>query len=560
MSLAYKLWEIGSVLTKDDIKNALQEQIDFTNDIEPIYLNIDFNFDNDKYKSMDLSYDAIPKDKLFISSKIGGTSNAYYLYPNIIVKNSKPIERLGLLENTLEYGTIQFCNENSTKLIKTILSQITKLKEHSQRSDLEVNSKNLETMLCKKNYKNEKEKRSIQKEINNDKKELGKLLNKFKGNWSEKLLKFLTPIAKLSKNSYIVWFSINGKTFYEIMPEVFDNWFNDPFIKDDEIKSGFDVFSNNETKIGYKPDVKVFSYDQYHKSLKYRIIENLPLSLESAKNIKFAWMYILENLVFYYKGLEYIIIPNLLYDDDIIYKTILERLKNANINSKNKRDILRELRKEEDQLKKKIEKLQKKKQKDIQSEKKLEEIEEKRNKIDLGVIREFQEQLLTLDEHLNSVAIDYIFTSINRTNLSFEIKGSIEDVIPSQISKVVTEMHNNKIDDLVRFGKRDMEKTLLQDYFNRDELYFVLNRSKENNSNKILEERLYLAKLLLTDMKIKFDDLLKRIEFNRLYKYDKKKRVDDKDRIQEWIKYSSTFISKENNLINFLKKLNKIKE
>ena len=170
----------------------------------------------------------------------------------------------------------------------------------------------------------------------------------------------------------------------------------------------------------------------------------------------------------------------------------------------------------------------------------------------------FDEQLNEVGDIKNSITVDYIFTSINRTNLSFEIKGSIEDVIPSHVRNVVIEMENHNISDLVKLGKRDRNETLLQDFFNREELFFVLNRSQKNNENKILQERLYLAKLLLTDTKIGIDQLLQRFETNRLLGYDKKKRL-TKDGISEWIEFSKNFTTNENNIYSFFKRLGKIK-
>ena len=119
-------------------------------------------------------------------------------------------------------------------------------------------------------------------------------------------------------------------------------------------------------------------------------------------------------------------------------------------------------------------------------------------------------------------------------------------------------MANHNISDLVKLGKRDRNETLLQDFFNREELSFVINKSRQNNRNKILQERLYLARLLLTDTKIDIDQLLQRFETNRLLGYDKKKRL-TKDGICEWIEFSNSFIRNEDNIYNFLKKLGKIK-
>jgi CRISPR-associated protein Csh1 len=293
--------------------------------------------------------------------------------------------------------------------------------------------------------------------------------------------------------------------------------------------------------------------------------DNLQLSLESARNIKFAWIYILNNLVFDYKRLQYVIIPNLISDDIDLYKTVLNRFRRANKNSSAKRSILERLNAQERKLEKDIDKLKKKeKSSKIDNEKidtlvhQSEEIASEITKIDTGIIKEFDEQIKEIGNIKDSITIDYIFTSINRTNLSFEIKGSIEDVIPSHVQNVVAEMVTHNINDLVKLGKRDRNETLLQDFFNREELFFVVNRSQENNINKILQERLYLAKLLLTDAKIEIGQLLRRFEENRLLWYDKKKRL-TKDDIYEWIEFSSSFIRDEDNIYNFFKRLNKIK-
>ena len=37
MSLVYKLWKIGNVLTEEDIKNSIRIEPSFKEDIEPVY-------------------------------------------------------------------------------------------------------------------------------------------------------------------------------------------------------------------------------------------------------------------------------------------------------------------------------------------------------------------------------------------------------------------------------------------------------------------------------------------------------------------------------------------
>ncbi|MEA1883598.1 MAG: TM1802 family CRISPR-associated protein, partial [Thermotogota bacterium] len=399
------------------------------------------------------------------------------------------------------------------------------------------------------------------KRITKAKKEYDKL--KEIKNWDNMLLILCRKIVVVESGNYWIWLSINGKTFYELMPEVRSNWYKNPVSAgdSDNLQKGYDSFTNSETEIGYKPDVKVFSYDQYHDSMEYRLNENLPLSLESAKNIKFAWMYILNNLVFYYKGLEYVLIPNLIVDNIDLYKTVLNRFRRANKNSNTKKSTLEQFNAREKRLEKDIKKLKTTNNENLneliqQREETLSKIKE----LDTGMIREFDEQLNEVGDIKNSITIDYIFTSINRTNLSFEIKGSIEDVIPSQVRNVVAEMAKpgHIISDLVKLGKRDRSETLLQDFFNREELSFVLNRSQKNNANKILQERLYLARLLLTDTKIEIDQLLQRFETNRLLGYDKKKRL-TRDGTYEWIEFPKSFTTNEDNIYNFFKRLGKIK-
>ncbi len=550
MSLAYKLWKIGNVLTEDDIKASIKENPTFKDGEEPIYLNIDFKFIDNKIASINLNKNSVSKDKLFFTKKIGGTSNAFYLYPNITVLDDYPVSKLTLLYNSLEYCTKYFCIDNSRLKIDLILDEIKDIKEHIKRVYYEYQIKQIQSDIEKTE---DKELKALNKKLSKSEKEL-KIMN---NEWNQRLLDVLNEIAKLGKNNYIICLSINNKTFFEEMPEVWNNWYKTP-VKYDKLANGYDLFTNKETDIGYKTEVKVFSYDQYHDSLNHRLNDNLPLSLESARNIKFAWIYILDNLVFYYKRLEYIIIPNLLSDNDDIYRLIIKRLVQAKTNTDTKKGVLERLKKEENELKKNIDKLRKKKLDYSKDKDALKNISSNIKQKDLGMIQEFNEQVLTIDEYINSVTLDYLFTSINRTNLSFEIKGTIEDVIPSKINDLVKHMRNDKINDLVKLGSINRNETHLQNFFNRDELYFAINKSSKNNANSILTERLYLAKLLLSDSKIKKDDLLKRFEFNRLYDYEHKKRI--KNGVAEWIEYPESFVEKENNIIKFLKTINKIQE
>ena len=572
MSFAYKLWKIGRTLTEKEIMDSICDKAEVEDGGGLQFINIDFQVSDNEIQDISYSKNAVNREKLFFTKKIGGTNKSYYLYPNLNLQSELPKEKIQLLVNTLAKSVAQFADKNNCEVTNLILDKIPNIKNYINKTYFEYLVQNLKE-LKEKVEDDEKEIKKIKvkikdakKKITKEKKEYEKL-EKIK-NWDNMLLILCRKIVVMESGNYWIWLSINGKTFYELMPEVWDNWYKKPAVANDNKKIGYDVFTNRKTEVGYKPEIKVFSYDQYHKSMEYRINENLPLSLESARNIKFAWMYILNNLVFYYKGLEYIIIPNLISNDADLYKTVLNRFRRANKKSSSKKTILERLSASEKGLKKDIDKLGKKKEHNEklnelvqQREKILSEI----NKIDTGMIKEFDEQINEVGDIKNAITIDYIFTSINRTNLSFEIKGSIEDVIPSQVRNVVTEMAKpgHIISDLVKLGKRDINKTLLQDFFSREELSLILQKATKNKKtkkivNKILQERLYLAKLLLTDTKIEIDQLLQRFETNRLLGYDKKKRL-TKDGISEWIEFSKNFTTNENNIYNFFKRLGKIK-
>lgn len=575
MSFAYKLWKIGRTLTEKEIMDSICDKAELEDGGELQFINIDFQVLNNEIQDISYSKNAVNREKLFFTKKIGGTNNSYYLYPNLNIQSGLPKEKIQLLVNTLANSIAQFADKNNCEVTNLLLDKISNdkipnIKNYINKTYFEYLKQSLEELKEKEKVEeDEKEIKKIKAKIKDAKKRITKGTKEYEKlkeikNWDMMLLILCRKIVVMESGNYWIWLSINGKTFYELMPEVWDNWYKKPAVANNNKKIGYDVFTNKKTEVGYKPDVKVFSYDQYHESMKYRLNENLPLSLESARNIKFAWMYILNNLVFYYKGLEYVIIPNLISDDADLYKTVLNRFRRANKKSSSKKTILEQLNTHEKRLKKDIDKLGKKKTKRENNEKSNELVQQRKkilseiNKIDTGMIKEFDEQINEVGDIKNAITIDYIFTSINRTNLSFEIKGSIEDVIPSQVRNVVTEMANHNISDLVKLGKRDRNETLLQDCFNREELSFVLNRSQKNNGNKILQERLYLAKLLLTDTKIEIDQLLQRFETNRLLGYDKKKRL-TKDGISEWIEFSKNFTTNENNIYNFLKRLGKIK-
>lgn len=557
MSLAYKLWKIGSVLAEEDIKSSIiDHNVNNSDNSDFLYFNIDFIVKNGAVLSIQTNENAISKDKMFFAKKIGGSGTGiYYLYPNLNLQKSVLADKISLLINTLTHSIIKYSNPVNSELCRILTETIKHFDKHIERAKIEADielyqKENNEKKIVKKNEDH------------------GKLLSTLSENeWNEDLLSVSKVLISKGKDDYWLWLTVNGKAFWELMPEVWENWYKCPVIKNNNAKEGYDIFTNKLTEIGYRPEIKVFSYDNYHDSLHFRINENLSLSLDSARNIKFAWLYILEHLVFYYKNLQYIIIPNLLSDNKEAYRTILGRLKRAKEESSKKVSRLKILANEENKLEKELKKIDEKLKKEKTEESLLKQnllqqqvtsVEEKIKDTDKGIISEFNEQINQIGDLRDSITIDYLFTEINRTNLSFSIKGSIEDVIPSHIRNVVKTMGSNKVDDLIKLGKRSKNYTLLQDFFHRDELYLVLNKSAKNNSNKILKERLYLARLLLTDETIKLDDLLRRFEINREYNYEMKKRVLN-DGVREWIAFTDKFSGDENRIRKLFENLNKIK-
>ena len=403
MSLAHKLWKIGSVLCEEDIKEVIQTGGSLSNGVVPSYVNLDFTIKGNQIVSLEIRPEAISKTKMFFTKKIGGAGNGiYYLYPNLqlqLPEKNTIRDKLSLLVNTIKSSVLCFANEENR-----ILSQA--------------------------------------------------VFDFFNDNPDHKALKSL---GEIKGGEYWFWISINGRTFFEMMPEIWNNWYNEPVTKLKEAGPGYDAFTNKEALVGYRPEIRIFSYDQYHDSLNFRVRENLPLSLESARNIKFAWIYILDKLVFFYKGLEYVIIPNLLFNDRKIYGTVLKRLVRANQATGSKSGQLKDLRNEEKKLKADLEKLKKKRAKQKQNtelgvafdklDKEYKAVMGKIGVVDTGIITEFNEQANHLGDLKNSVTLDFIFTVINRTNLSFEVKGSIEDVIPSRLAHLVDTMRDTTIQD-----------------------------------------------------------------------------------------------------------------
>lgn len=540
MSLAHKLWRIGSILTPDHIKQSVKDESELT---DPNYFNIDFIVTDGAVLNVLPKTVSVAKSTFFFSKKMGGSGlGIYYLYPNLPIQNSLLSDKCNLLINTVSKSCAKYASEKNRELCKTIGEYLADFGKYLDKADLEQNRESLKSADIVKKEKN---------------------IQDFT-DWNPALISLATALINQEKGNYIYWFSINGKSFYELMPEVWDNWFNDPAVESDGVREGYDFFTGKMGMVGFRPDIKIFSYDNYHDSLNVRLIDNLSLSAESAKNIRFAWIYILDNLVFYYKGLEYIMIPNLLRNDNETLRAVIKRLTQARGKSSQRRATIKDIVDKERRLGSDIEKLIKKK--DADSKKKIEEMQTERQECqsdllarEMGLFEEINTNVNEIGDLKNAITLDFLFTKIVRKDLSFTIKGSIEDVIPSRLDKVVRIMKDFQINDNVKLKRDRDDDTPLQNFFNRNQLFFLVTHSDKNNINSILNEQLYLAKLLLTEQTIKMDDLLKRFELNREYSYDRKKRV-TRDGIKEWIEYPEGFIRDETKLVNFFKSLNKIQE
>jgi len=309
MSFAYKLWKIGRTLTENEIMNSVYDKAEMAEGEEPQFVNIDFQVLNNEVKDIFYSKNSNKKEKIFLTKKIGGAGDGiYYLYPNLNIRKENLKKKIIQLVNTLKSSIRVYANEQNQKIAELIFLKFYEIKKYIERAEVE-----LELIHLKKQYEelnesliHEEDGATAQKteeKIKNFEKKLAKITEKCtkliekRKIWDRLLLKLCQNLVVFPKGNYWLWFSINGKTFYEKMPEVWSNWYENPVFTRDNLKIGYDAFTNKETEVGYKPEVKVFSYDQYHKSMEYRLNENLPLSLESARNIKFAWMYILNNSI-----------------------------------------------------------------------------------------------------------------------------------------------------------------------------------------------------------------------------------------------------------------------
>jgi len=485
MSLAHKLYNIGKTITdKKTIKSLIIREPDESKDYQTVAIN--FTLQNGTIVYDDISNNSC--QNIFFSDKLGGSGSAiFYLYPNLLVHNSILLEidkgkikgkfsqLIATLENIITY---HYANAKNEQILQSILEQIT--------------DKNI-----------------------------------------------IDELKKYPKGDYLYFITINNKSLFKVMPEIWDSWFTSPAIpyKDLELKKFYDFISAEEIEVGYNPDIGCCTVNNYNAKLKHRIIDNIPLSTESARYIKFGWFYVKKHLLFYFDGMSFVIIPSYVKENQKEFKEILSKLKLANEQSQHKRNALKNISNEEELIKKELEKLEKPKKKDEDKIKTIkEDLSRKRKhklslKIADGLFTNFREDIIDL-EFYQGLTVDFIFIELNKNEV--KVYGSIEEIVPSKISKIIEKMRQYNIEDTLLISNKDNAQTYLHDFFHRDELYFYKMNKRKNDPKdpsyrpKILEERFYLAKLLLTNTQISRADLYKRFEFNVEFDYAHNKRVDDK--------------------------------
>lgn len=462
MALVHKLYNVGSLLSDDSII-AMIKSSNFK-DSDHKTLVVDFKIENGKLIGPPkISPSSLDNIKTFFTKKIGGTSNSYYLYPNFEYQGEKDLyKKFKAISHTLQNSAMIYANDDNKHIAALVFDYI-------------------------KNYENDE-----------------------------------LELKSFKQDDYFLVLLINGKSFFELMPEVLQNYLNEfvrPHIKNNKneplLKELVDVVTKEKIACGYNPDIKFFTMDNYDDSYGIQQINKLPMSLESAKTIKKGWMFAINNLKFYYKGLEYIIIPSMANFDAEIFKGLISFLKNA---------------------------------KNIQEESEREE----------SFMRRLRKQIENYDQ-INSFTLDILFAEVDQTNLSVKIFSTLEDVLPSRIAKVVKLMQERHITDSskqIQDTDDDIKFAYLKDYFGVIEKYTAATKVK-GLDNKIIQEKIFLAKLLLGYAKIKYIELLKRFEHFREFGAQNKKKI--KDGVKNWIAFPENIVENENKILGFLQEINAIR-
>lgn len=476
MSLAQKLYSIGHLVQDGVIEAIMKNELSDVIADNPSYqfVNIDFSVDQNEIKNAVVKFEKLTEEQLYLTKKIGGTSNAYYLYPNRELQGEADVYKKYL------------------SLRHTLSNSIGKYADQPHQAVANLISENLDRFEC------------VSQELNG-----------------------------LPKGDYILLLSVNGKTFYEAMPEVRTNFLATlvtPHIVDASTKKGiktempflkslYDFATNTYGEAGYSPDATFFTADNYHPDLQRRIIDWVPMNFETARTVKKGWMFAAHHLQFYHKGLSYLILPNVIGDDPDKLQAVINHLKKA-----------------------------KKEQGKLQAQAKVE-----KRTLQKGFIKELGESIEGIEQTLlNRITLDIVFLSIDPTNLSVKFFGSIEDVMPSQIQKVGSLMHEKQIDDDISRHEVSQKTVYLRDYFRRIELYAIAQKKLKELQNRILAERIFLAKLLLGSEEITMRELMKLFAFNREHTFDFKLKLDKENGCKTWLQFPRGFVEQEERTRDFL--------
>jgi len=160
-------------------------------------------------------------------------------------------------------------------------------------------------------------------------------------------------------------------------------------------------------------------------------------------------------------------------------------------------------------------------------------------------------------DKIHQISLDILFTEVNLTNLSVKIFATLEDVLPSRINSVVKRMGEYKISANIK-RESNSDKVYIRDYFSRDELFAIATKNVSGMKNKIIQEKIYLAKLLLGYEQIDYLELLKRFEHNREYNFEHKRRLTDKG-VKEWIEFLNEYVENEDRTIDFFDAIRSIR-
>ncbi|UFH60006.1 hypothetical protein [Sulfurovum mangrovi] len=484
MSLAEKLYKIGECIDSNDFAQDLRQDIENLDDYNFIVLNLSVSIKSKNRIEWTVVIEPnyiqkfnLNKEKLFLTKKIGGSgSGTIYLYPNVINKDTQK----GLTQNIV---SIENSVLKHTKKYKRVLSKILQI-------------------------------------LKNDKAEI---------------LTQLEATKATAKTIFITL--INGKTFYELCPEVLTNFAGNPIKRGKNIKlSGSSFFTEDLAPIGFKPDINFFNTDNYNGTMKDKEVhEKIPLHELDGANINKGWLFCDKQgfLKKEYERLKFYIIPS--SQDKQLTKKLVDKIKTA---------------------------------------KGLSHFSDATSKSFFEEIKMMSDWLVG-NEQTNIVTFDFIFYEDN--NNQREIFGTIQDVMPSQINQIWDLMYDFKdftiSDGFYKLSQKDSETVYLMDYFCRNALWARFNgkeMDKVGTSYKykrfLANERIFLASLLLGRQKINMDELLKLVNKNVNYEFTTKGsshsigeylRMDEG--IKTYLKFPKDIALKHRILIAFLNKINALK-